>query len=397
MAIRRSTRSRRRSTSPTRTSRCRKLRTGRPWRRSASTSRRSIRPSATPARSPNRARAAAAAAARSRPRRGRQLGRPVRGRRQLVVGDRRLGHHSPQHRGRARRRRRPAPAQLMSVHSLSAQSALVTNYFSLRVSDARRRVLEESVAAYGHSLEIVRNQFNAGTVTRSRPCPGADAVRADARAAGRRGCEPRRVLGAAAEVRGPDRPLSRRVQPRSGTAAPIGADGRWRRAFGAARAATRHRRGRAANGGGQRRDRRGDRRLLSEHHAERQHQLCQHHAGQPAVYQPTRCGRSGRSSPAPRSTAARGRRRSNCARRYDGTVATYRQTVITAFQQVEDALVQQRILEQQEEVQRAAVAAARQAEQLAMNQYRAGTVPYTTVIRPRPPRCGRSSPCSTSG
>jgi len=65
---------------------------------------------------------------------------------------------------------------------------------------------------------------------------------------------------------------------------------------------------------------------------------------------------------------------------YDGTVANYRQTVITAFQQVEDALAQQRILEQQEEVQRAAVAAARDAERLALNQYRAGTVPYTTVI-----------------
>ena len=54
--------------------------------------------------------------------------------------------------------------------------------------------------------------------------------------------------------------------------------------------------------------------------------------------------------------------------------------MITAFQQVEDALAQQRILEQQEAVQRAALAAARNAEQLAFNQYRAGTVPYTTVI-----------------
>src|SRR5262249_1339184 len=48
----------------------------------------------------------------------------------------------------------------------AAQPTLVTNYFSLRISDARKRVLEESVAAYGRSLEIVRNQFNAGTVSR---------------------------------------------------------------------------------------------------------------------------------------------------------------------------------------------------------------------------------------
>ena len=66
---------------------------------------------------------------------------------------------------------------------------------------------------------------------------------------------------------------------------------------------------------------------------------------------------------------------------YDATVATYRQTILTAFQQVEDALAQQRILVQQERVQRAAVAAAREAERLSLNQYRVGTVPYTTVVQ----------------
>ncbi len=66
---------------------------------------------------------------------------------------------------------------------------------------------------------------------------------------------------------------------------------------------------------------------------------------------------------------------------YDATVATYRQTILTAFQQVEDALAQQRILVAQERVQRAAVAAAREAERLSLNQYRVGTVPYTTVVQ----------------
>jgi outer membrane protein TolC len=54
--------------------------------------------------------------------------------------------------------------------------------------------------------------------------------------------------------------------------------------------------------------------------------------------------------------------------------------VLTAFQQVEDGLVQQRLVEQQEKVQEAAVAAAREAERLSLNQYQAGTIPYTTVI-----------------
>jgi len=65
---------------------------------------------------------------------------------------------------------------------------------------------------------------------------------------------------------------------------------------------------------------------------------------------------------------------------YDGTVANYRQAVLTTFQQVEDELAASRILEQQAEVQNRAVEAAELAEQLALNQYRAGTVDYTTVI-----------------
>ena len=67
--------------------------------------------------------------------------------------------------------------------------------------------------------------------------------------------------------------------------------------------------------------------------------------------------------------------------RYDAQVALYRQTILLAFQQVEDALVQQRVLEQQARVQRAAVAAARLAERLSLNQYQLGTVPYTTVVQ----------------
>ncbi|HVA13982.1 MAG TPA: efflux transporter outer membrane subunit [Stellaceae bacterium] len=65
---------------------------------------------------------------------------------------------------------------------------------------------------------------------------------------------------------------------------------------------------------------------------------------------------------------------------YDQTVATYRQAVLVAFQQVEDELAASRVIERQAAVQDRAVAAAKEAEQLALNQYRAGTVDYTTVI-----------------
>ncbi|HXE29842.1 MAG TPA: efflux transporter outer membrane subunit [Stellaceae bacterium] len=65
---------------------------------------------------------------------------------------------------------------------------------------------------------------------------------------------------------------------------------------------------------------------------------------------------------------------------YDQTVAQYRQAVLVALQQVEDQLSASRILEQQATVQDRAVTAAREAERLALNQYRAGTVDYTTVV-----------------
>jgi len=65
---------------------------------------------------------------------------------------------------------------------------------------------------------------------------------------------------------------------------------------------------------------------------------------------------------------------------YDAAVANYRQTVLTAFQQVEDELATLRILEQQVQVQEETVKSANLAVQLTLNQYKAGTVAYTAVI-----------------
>jgi NodT family efflux transporter outer membrane factor (OMF) lipoprotein len=65
---------------------------------------------------------------------------------------------------------------------------------------------------------------------------------------------------------------------------------------------------------------------------------------------------------------------------YDATVADYRQIVLTALQQVEDELAALRILAEQAAAQNRALAAAREAERIINNQYRAGTVAYTNVI-----------------
>jgi len=65
---------------------------------------------------------------------------------------------------------------------------------------------------------------------------------------------------------------------------------------------------------------------------------------------------------------------------YEISVDDYRQTVLAGFQNVEDDLVSLRVLEKQAAVENEAVKAAREAETLTLNQYKAGTVPYSSVI-----------------
>jgi NodT family efflux transporter outer membrane factor (OMF) lipoprotein len=66
--------------------------------------------------------------------------------------------------------------------------------------------------------------------------------------------------------------------------------------------------------------------------------------------------------------------------RYDQAVANYRQTTLTAFQQVEDQLSTLKILQEQAAVEDQTVMDARQLETLVLNQYRAGTADFTSVI-----------------
>ena len=65
---------------------------------------------------------------------------------------------------------------------------------------------------------------------------------------------------------------------------------------------------------------------------------------------------------------------------WEESVDSYRLTVLEGFQQVEDELVTLRVLEQQSGVEDKLVLAAREAEKLTLNQYKAGTVPYSSVI-----------------
>jgi NodT family efflux transporter outer membrane factor (OMF) lipoprotein len=65
---------------------------------------------------------------------------------------------------------------------------------------------------------------------------------------------------------------------------------------------------------------------------------------------------------------------------YDSTVASYRQTVLTGFQQVEDNLAALRILEREAGVQASAVQAAQRSLDLSNTRYDGGVTSYLEVI-----------------
>jgi NodT family efflux transporter outer membrane factor (OMF) lipoprotein len=65
---------------------------------------------------------------------------------------------------------------------------------------------------------------------------------------------------------------------------------------------------------------------------------------------------------------------------YDGTVASYRQTTLTVFQEVEDNLAALRILEKEAQQQREATTSAEDSLQLFTNRYQGGVDNYLQVI-----------------
>jgi len=271
-----------------------------------------------------------------------------------------------------------ASAGDLAAARLSAQSSLTTNYFSLRVSDQRRRLFEESTAAYARSMQIVQNQVNAGIASRvdlTQAQTLYEQTRAQLVAEGINRAQFEHAIAALVGKA----PAEFAIVPAPLPEAVPTIDG------GVPSSLLERRPDIAA--------------------AERQMAAANAQIGvaQAAYYPDITLNASinfvstilsqlfqiasavWSVGPQVAGTVVDGGARAaqvdSARASYDQAVATYRQTVLTAFQQVEDALAQQRILIQQEEVQRSAVASAREAERLALNQYRAGTVPYTTVIQ----------------
>jgi NodT family efflux transporter outer membrane factor (OMF) lipoprotein len=65
---------------------------------------------------------------------------------------------------------------------------------------------------------------------------------------------------------------------------------------------------------------------------------------------------------------------------FEQTVAAYREIVLGAFQQVEDGLAADHVLDDETGFRQQAAATADEAEQIALNEYRAGQTAYTAVV-----------------
>lgn len=266
----------------------------------------------------------------------------------------------------------------LAAARLSAQGELATAYFGVRESDLLRVSLQETVRGNERSLEIARNRYNAGVVART------DVLQAETQ-----------LANARAELLGMDRQRATFEHAmavllgKAPASFSLAADANWRPRVPAipleVPSTLLQRRPDIAA-------------------AERRVQAANAQIGiERAGYFP-----SIRLSGSAGSTAARigdlfsasslvwalGASLAQTifdagatSARVDGAragleeaAARYRQTVLTAFQDVEDQLVALRVLQQQQVLRQQAWEAAEQVEQQVLNRYRSGLVGFTEVV-----------------
>ena len=270
-----------------------------------------------------------------------------------------------------------ASAADLEAARLAAQAALAQSYFQLRALDAQQMLLEETVAAYDKSLKLVQNQYAAGIVAKADVVQATTQIKTARAQAIDLGVQravlehaiallvgkppsalsiPRQALATALPPI-PDAVPSALLERRPDIAAAERRMAQANAQIGVAKAAFFPALTLSASAGYQSATM-GD-----------------------WLTMPSRFWSLG---PAfAMNLFDGGLRRAQTAQAvaaYDANVASYRQTVLAAFQQVEDNLAALRILGEEAEVQGEAVKSAEESLALALNQYKAGTVSYLNVV-----------------
>lgn len=270
-----------------------------------------------------------------------------------------------------------ASAADLEAARLSAYATLAQNYLSLRIADATRRVLEDTVAAYQRTLELTQNRYAAGVAARVDVVQaevqlkstqaqlidiGVERAQLEHAIALQLGVAPANFALSAAPLAArmpaipvglPSQLLERRPDVASAERSVAAANAR----IGVAQAAF------------------FPTVTLSGSAGFRTTSL-------PDLFTaPSRFWSLGATlAQAVFDAGLRQAQKEQAIAVYDQDVATYRQTVLTGFQEVEDNLAALRILEEESVLQDEVVQAARHALELTTNQYQAGVVSYLNVI-----------------
>ena len=277
----------------------------------------------------------------------------------------------------AKASRQASAADYASVE-LSLRAQLAEDYFYLRSDDAQIQFLDRTVVEYQEAVKLTTDLFNGGAAAlgdvaqAQAQLENALTQAADIQAAtgAGRACDRRAGRREPLALQSADEPAADRRR-----AAPD----RSRTALDAARAPPGCRRGRTPGRGRERADRRGPRRLLSQDLPQCRGRGREHQDIEPALHvQPLLVG--GTAGVAPIFEG--GRLVAETARVkavYEEQVADYRNTVLTAYQDVEDNLVALRQLQVESETDAAAVLATGIALKQAQDRYRAGIATYLEV------------------
>jgi NodT family efflux transporter outer membrane factor (OMF) lipoprotein len=260
---------------------------------------------------------------------------------------------------------------------LSAQATLAQTYFSLRALDSTQKLLDDTVAAYQRSLQLTQNQYAAGVAARSDVIQAQTQLQSAQAAAIDNGVQRAQDEHAIAVLVGePASTFS--IPPMPLTATPPTVPAQMPSALLERRPdiASAERKAAAAN------------EQIGVAIAAFFPTLTLSASGgfENSVFSqlltaPSRFWTLGPQLAATLFDAGLRQAKTDAARAaYDGDVASYRQTVLAAFQDVEDNLASQRILEQEIVVQRQAVDSALQAVAIVTNEYKAGTVAYVNVL-----------------
>jgi NodT family efflux transporter outer membrane factor (OMF) lipoprotein len=261
---------------------------------------------------------------------------------------------------------------------LSVQASLAQNYFLLRVQDAQIALLQDTLTAYERSLTLTRNQYNAGIVARGDVAQAEAQYKSTQASVYDAQLSRAQLEHAVAVLVGkPPSELSIAPNPRYAAVYPdiplvVPSELLERRPDIAAA----ERRAAAANA------------QIGVAQAAFYPSISLSAAGgvQSSVIGsllslPSRYWTLGASLAQTIFDAGlRTAQKEQAIASYDQAVATYRSTVLTGFQEVEDNLAALMLLAQEASVQQEAVAAAQQSATIALNQYRAGTNSYIAVV-----------------